>query len=170
MGTLRECLWKDLRRSECAGWTYDTPYRRLFQPNNRPWRLRHHRWWRLGPVLRPEDGKTSGSASSTTPDSPLTFPFSRESPGRTPPTSLDGHLGYWLRHGSNHVSVEFAPRLEERGRNVVAPPTRISGPSDRPRMWIAASTRRGSSDSLVAAQARMRFLARQRFRYPISPT
>ncbi|KQV65112.1 MarR family transcriptional regulator [Rhizobium sp. Root1220] len=35
-----------------------------------------------------------------------------------PVSDLTSHLGYWLRYVSNHVSHEFARKLEERGVTV----------------------------------------------------
>lgn len=39
-------------------------------------------------------------------------------PARAPVSELTAHLGYWLRHVSNHVSLAFARKLEGRGVTV----------------------------------------------------
>lgn len=39
-------------------------------------------------------------------------------PVRPPVSELTSHLGYWLRHVSNHVSSAFARKLEGRGVTV----------------------------------------------------
>lgn len=35
-----------------------------------------------------------------------------------PPTALEGHLGFWLRFVSNHVSLRFRQQLEHQGVTV----------------------------------------------------
>jgi DNA-binding MarR family transcriptional regulator len=39
-------------------------------------------------------------------------------PSQTPPSHLTSHLGYWLRHVSNHVSQAFARKVEREGVTV----------------------------------------------------
>jgi MarR family transcriptional regulator, lower aerobic nicotinate degradation pathway regulator len=39
-------------------------------------------------------------------------------PGKTPPSELSDHLGYWLRYVSNHVSNAFARKVESHGVTV----------------------------------------------------
>ncbi|MDZ4372420.1 MAG: MarR family transcriptional regulator [Phenylobacterium sp.] len=39
-------------------------------------------------------------------------------PSQTPPSPLTSHLGYWLRHVSNHVSQAFARKVEREGVTV----------------------------------------------------
>lgn len=38
----------------------------------------------------------------------------------TPPSSLEAHLGFWLRFVSNHVSARFQQQLEEKGLAALA--------------------------------------------------
>ena len=40
------------------------------------------------------------------------------STARNPVTPLEGHLGFWLRFVSNHVSARFQKLLEQRGASV----------------------------------------------------
>ena len=37
---------------------------------------------------------------------------------QSPPSHLTSHLGYWLRHVSNHVSQAFARKVEQQGVTV----------------------------------------------------
>jgi DNA-binding MarR family transcriptional regulator len=39
-------------------------------------------------------------------------------PSHLPPSHLTSHLGYWLRHVSNHVSQAFARKVEQEGVTV----------------------------------------------------
>jgi len=39
-------------------------------------------------------------------------------PSQLPPSHLTSHLGYWLRHVSNHVSQAFARKVEREGVTV----------------------------------------------------
>lgn len=39
-------------------------------------------------------------------------------PQQPPPSPLTSHLGYWLRHVSNHVSQAFARKVEQEGVTV----------------------------------------------------
>lgn len=39
-------------------------------------------------------------------------------PSPAPPSQLTSHLGYWLRHVSNHVSQAFARKVEQEGVTV----------------------------------------------------
>lgn len=39
-------------------------------------------------------------------------------PSQLPPSHLTSHLGYWLRHVSNHVSQAFARKVEQEGVTV----------------------------------------------------
>lgn len=87
-------------------------------------------------------------------------------PHAAAPAALDAHLGYWLRHVSNHVSQAFARKVEAHGVTVAewvllrdlyevaaVPPSRLAGRIGLTRGAVTKLADRLIAKALVARAA-----------------